>query len=245
MTAPAPPIHQRGVTTSERSSADARRALRVLRIAATATFVLAMVLLTVMPARPVTANVPGFGSPVLGFELASTPAHVFGILGAPGAPERAEMVRRMDLGNEIDFAFMMAYPALYVGITLLLMAHGRVRGPVAIVMLVLPVLMWLGDTLENRQLLVLSSTVDPNAMPGPLATLGMWTRVKWYAIFVESALAAAFVWRETGWWRWSAVPFAIGALVGLASVAYLPAIEVGVNILGVAWAMTLVRSYQR
>jgi hypothetical protein len=222
-----------------------RRALLVLRIAAPAVFVLSLVLLTVMPSKPVTANVPGFRNPVIGFELASEPAHVFGILGAPDAPERPETVRRMDLGNRIDYLFMAAYSTLYAGIALLLAAHGRVGGGMARLLFVLSVLMFAGDALENRQLLVLSGITDPAAMAGPLAALAVFTRLKWYAIYAASALVAPYIWRETGWWRWSALPFGAAALLGFSSVVHLPGIESGANVVAVAWLMTLVRSYQR
>jgi hypothetical protein len=221
-----------------------RRARTVLRVAGTAVLVLSVVLLRLMPGAPVTANVPGFSSPVIGFELASEPAHVFGILGAPGMPERAEAVRRMDLGNRIDFAFLVAYAGLYVGIVLLLRAHGRVPGALATVLLVLPLVMAAGDALENRQLLILSGLVDPAAMAGSLAALGFWTRLKWYAIYLESGLIAPLVWREAGWWRWSALPFGAAALLGLISLVHLPALEYGSYVLGVAWLMTLIRAYR-
>ena len=221
-----------------------RGAVILLRAAATATAVLGLILLWLMPATPVTANTPGFTGAVVGFELASEPGHVFGILGGPGAPERAEAVRRMDLGNRIDFLFMIAYPLLFVGIARLLAASGHLRGGLGWVALLLPVLMTLGDALENRQLLVLSQTVDAAAMAGPLAALGVFTRLKWYPIFAESALLAPFVWRETGWWRWSAPVFGLAGLLGLVSVVHLPAIETGASVLGVAWLMTFVRSWQ-
>jgi hypothetical protein len=243
LTPQALPIHRQRMRTDQAPTAE-RHALLVLRVAATAAMVLSVILLAVMPSHPVTANVPGFTSPVIGFELASEPAHVLGILGTPGMPARAETVRRMDLGNRIDFLFMVAYPALYVGIALLLAARGRVRGATARVLLFLPVLMALGDALENRQLLVLSATVDPAAMTAPLAALGLFTRLKWYAIYLESALVAPFIWREAGWWRWSAPVFGTAALLGLASVVHLPALEYGANVVGVAWVMTLVRSYR-
>ena len=222
-----------------------RRALLVLRVAATVVFVLSIVLLTVMPSRPVTANVPGLGSAVIGFELASEPAHVFGILGAPDAPERTEAVRRMDLGNRIDFLFMAAYSTLYAGITLLLSAHGRIGGGIRALLLVLSVLMFAGDALENRQLLVLSHLTDPAAMAAPLAALACWTRLKWYSIYVASALVAPFIWREQSWWRWTAVPFGLAALLGFTGPVHLPGIESGSYVVGVAWLMTLIRSWQR
>lgn len=224
---------------------DARRALLVLRGSATAVFVLSMVLLALMPSKPVTANVPGLGSAVIGFELASEPAHVFGILGAADAPERPEAVRRMDLGNRIDYLFMAAYATLYAGIALLLAAHGRIGGGVQALLFALAVAMFVGDALENRQLLVLSQLTDPAAMTAPLAALGCWTRLKWYSIYAASALVAPFIWREAGWWRWSAVPFALAALLGFTGPVYLPGIESGSYVVGSAWLMTLIRSYQR
>lgn len=221
-----------------------RRAVRLLRISSTAVLVLSVLLLRIMPDRPVTANVPGFTSPVVGFELASEPAHVLGILGGPDAPARAETVRRMDLGNTVDFVYMLAYPALYVGIVLFLAARGRVGRRMTGLLLLLPPLMTLGDALENVQLFALSATTDPAAMARPLAALQVFTRLKWYAIYLESALIAPFVWRETGWWRWSALVLGASAALGFASVGWLPGIEYGAYVGAVAWTMTLVRAYQ-
>jgi len=217
----------------------------VLRVSATVVFVLSIVLLTLMPSKPVTANVPGFGSAVIGFELATEPAHVFGILGVAGAPERPEQVRRMDLGNRIDYLFMLAYATLYAGIALLLAAHGRIGRGITALLLALAVLMFLGDAMENRQLLLLSQLTDPAVMAPPLAALGCWTHLKWYAIYAASLLVAPFIWREQGWWRWSAVPFALAALLGFTGPVYPPGIESGSYVVGVAWLMTLVRAYQR
>jgi len=61
-------------------------AILVLRIAGTAVLLLSAILLVVLPSRPVHQNVPGFQNPVVGFELASTPEHLLGILGGPDDP---------------------------------------------------------------------------------------------------------------------------------------------------------------
>jgi len=221
-----------------------RCALWVLRIAGSAVVALYVVLAAVLPTRPVTDNTPGFMTPVLGFELASEPAHVFGILGAPGAATRDETVRRMDLGNRIDFLFMVAYPALFVGIGLLLAAQGHVRGWVRLVLLVLPVVMTVGDALENRELLVLSAATEPSLMVEPLLRLRLFTVIKWAAIYGWSGLVAVHVWRAAGWWRWSALPFAMAAALGVVSLIHLPAIEYGMFPLAVAWLMAYIRSFQ-
>jgi hypothetical protein len=221
---------------------DERRALWILRAAGTAVILLSAILLAVLPAAPVSENVPGFSMPVVGFELAGRPEHVFGILGDPSDPARRAAVRRMDLGNRIDFFYLLAYPAFYVGLGLFLRARQRVPRGVATLLLVLPLAMAAGDALENRELLLLSQLTDTGSMGVPLERLRTFTLIKWYAIYGASGIAALYIWREAGWWRWSAVLFAAAALLGFSSVVYLPGIEHGSLLLVPAWIMTYVRS---
>jgi hypothetical protein len=222
--------------------ADERRAVLILRVSGAAVLLLSIVMLVVFPAAPVERNVPGFVSPVVGFELASTPEHVFGILGAPGAPGRPDAVRKMNRGNRIDFVFMVAYPALYLGIVLLLRARGRLPGAIGSLMLALPVVMWLGDLLENLELLRLSALTDPAAMADPLGRLRIFTTMKWHAIFGTSALVAYPVWQEESWWRWTGPVFGTTAAIGFCSVIALPAIELAAYVVALAWLGTWVYS---
>ncbi len=221
---------------------DERRAITILRVSGAAVLLLSIVMLVIFPAAPVERNVPGFVSPVVGFELASTPEHVFGILGAPDSPARPEAVRAMNLGNRVDFLFMVAYPALYVGIVLLLRARGRLPAGIGRFLLFLPVVMWLGDLLENRQLLQLAGMTDPATMAEPLTRLRPFTTMKWHALFGTSALIAYPIWQDHSWWRWSGVIFAVAAVVGFSSVVMLPAIEAAAYVLSVAWLATWVYS---
>ena len=217
---------------------DERGAIRILRWSGGAALVLTVVMLAVFPGAPVERNVPGFVSPVVGFELASEPAHVFGILGGPDDPRRAEAVRRMNLGNVIDFAFMIAYSALYFGIVSLLRARGAVTGSVVTFLACLPFVMWLGDVLENVQLLTLAGMTDAGAMPGTLARLRVFTTLKWHALFGTSLLVALPIWWQPSWWRWAGVVFGVAGVVGFCSLAYLPAIEAAGYLLGIAWLLT-------
>lgn len=218
------------------------RALWVMRVAGTAVVVLAVVLLIVLPAEPVSENVPGFFSAVVGFELASRPDHVSSILGELGSPERAEAARRMDLGTRIDFLYALAYAAFYVGITLLLAARTRISRGVQVMLYALAAVMVLGDWLENRELLVLCWMTDGQEIAEALPRLRFLTLVKWYAIYAASAIVATAIWREVGWWRWSAIFFALAAALGFSSLIYLPAIEYGGFALVVAWIATYVRA---
>jgi len=167
---------------------------------------------------------------------------VLGILGGPENPARPEAVARMNRGNRIDFLFMIAYPALYVGIVLLLRARGRLPETLGRFLLFLPLVMWLGDRLENRQLLGLAELTDPAAMTGGLARLRPFTIMKWHALFGTSALVAYPIWRDATWWRWTGVIFGLAALIGFSSVVVLPAIEIAAYVLSLAWIGTWVYS---
>jgi hypothetical protein len=214
-----------------------RVALGLVRIAGSAVLVLFVGFQLVNPRRAVVANTPGFADPVAGFELASEPEHVLGILGPPGDPARAETVRRMKLGTRLDFLFLVAYPAFYVGLALVLVAHGVMSRAVGAVVVALAVMMAVGDALENRELLRLADTLDPAAMRPALARLRVCTLLKWHALFGASVLLAAFLARLPGWWRWSAPFLAVGGIVGFASVVHLPAIEWSIAPIGLAWTL--------
>lgn len=222
-----------------------RAALWLIRIAGTAALVLGLTLLVLLPAKPAVENVPGFATAVVGFELASTPTHVAGILGAPGTPERARTVRRMMLGTWIDFLFALAYPALYVGIALLLGARARMTRPLLLVVAVLAATMAVADGLENGELLLLCGPLDAASMAGSLARLRMFTLIKWYAIYAASGLLVPFLWRAGRRWRWAALAFAGAAALGALSPVYLPAIERGSIVLFVGWMITYACSFER
>jgi len=219
-----------------------RRAILIVRANGAIVLALSIMMLAVFPAAPVERNVPGFVSPVVGFELASTPEHVFGILGRPDDPRRAEAVARMNRGNLIDFVYMIAYPALYAGIALLLTARGRLAGPLAKFLLFLPAVMWLGDLLENRELLVLAGLTDGASMADPLARLRTFTFMKWHALFGASILIAFPIWQDLSWWRWCGLVFAAAGILGFGSLVHLPLLEAAAYVMALAWLGTWVYS---
>ena len=93
-----------GLTPNATTTASSeRRACMIIRVAGTAALLLTVAFLVILPAKPVHENIAGFTNPMLSFELASQPEHVFGVLGRPGDPGRDDAVRRIDLGNYIDF----------------------------------------------------------------------------------------------------------------------------------------------
>jgi hypothetical protein len=221
------------------------QALRLLRVTGCAVLLLSVAMLLVKRGTPVERNTPGFTDPVVGLELASEPAHVLGILGGPTSLERADAVRRMVLVTRIDFLFLIAYPAFHLAMAWLLLGRGAVSRSAAIALVVLPLVMAVGDALENREILVLSDLLDPEAMLPALRRLRLFTTLKWDALFADSALLAALIWRRTEWWRLSAPLFALGAVLGALAAVHPPVIEWAVGPLGVAWATTLAWAFAR
>jgi hypothetical protein len=206
---------------------------------------LGVALLLILPAAPAIENVAGFATPVIAFELASSPEDVTGILGAPGTAERRENARRMMLGTWVDFFFALAYAGLYVGIARL--AGARMGMPRSLVTVVagLAAIMAVADGLENVELLRLAGSPDAGGMTGAFERLRIFTLTKWYAIFLASGVLAPFIWRDVGWWRFAALPFGSAAALGVLSLRYLPAIEHGSIALFAAWTMAYVRAFVR
>ena len=219
-------------------------ALRMLRWSGSAIIVLSAAMSAILPRAPVRENVPGFVTPVVGIELASSPEHVWGILGHPTSSEYPEVARQMNLGLRLDFLYALAYPTFYLATAFLVITHGHIAPIWRVALLTLPAVMVVGDFLENRELLVLCGAREATEMTGALTRLRPITLVKWFAIYGASAILAVFIWRERGWWRWTAAFFAAAALLGISSVFHLPAIEYGLLPMTVALTMTYVRAFR-
>jgi hypothetical protein len=210
-------------------------ALWAVRTAGLAVVLLSVLLMLVLPASPAHHNLPGFSSPIVSFELATEPEQILQILGRPGEEVRASIVAAMDRGNKLDFLFLFAYPALHVAIAALLVVRGHAPRGLVWGVCGLAVAMALGDALENVQLLALSAMTEPSAMQEVLPTLYVASRAKWTALYVASALLALFVWRDRSSWRYCALPWGAGGLLGALGVVWLPGVEYGAYLLGLAW----------
>jgi hypothetical protein len=229
---------------SSSTSADhpERRAVRLVRVAGSVVLALFVLGMAIGPSAPVTANPPGFATPVVGIELAASPAEVWGVIGAPGAPARPAAVRRMRAALALDMLFLLAYPTLSVGIARLLGARGRLGRGAVLAVTALAVVMAFGDALENREILALTGLTDGDAMGPALARLRAFTLLKWDALFAAAAILAWGAWRERDWWRWSGAFFATTAALGAIGQAHPPAIEWSMAPLGVAWTMSWIRA---
>ncbi|MBI9075416.1 MAG: hypothetical protein JEZ02_08410 [Desulfatibacillum sp.] len=119
----------------------------------------------------------GFATPIIAFEFAKSPADIITLFGPKDSPERDAMVRSMDLGNKLDYVYMVLYTAFLAlfsvqvvrrtGLRIFYLAAGLAG--VALV----------GDALENLRLFAITSSLDTMDIEADLAALHVFTWAKW------------------------------------------------------------------
>jgi len=196
------------------NSSTAHRWFRVARWLGAALLAWSAVMLTVLP-RTMGPLPAGFRTPILAFELARTPDEVETMFGPPGSADRASWVRAMDLGNTLDFVFMVLYAAQLAALAA---GFARLRGRVFLVSGGLAIAGALCDAAENVQLFAITRSLGGDyAMP--LGRLRVFTWLKW------ELLALAIAWLAAPLSRGSATEKVVGlmsAAVGvLGAMAYL------------------------
>jgi hypothetical protein len=187
-----------------------------------------------------------FSSPMVEFELALTPAEVLAVLDSPST--RAVL----DANNRWDFFFMTCYSLLHCCFFLYMASLNRLRqrarfrsGMFIYAGFALSATMFVGDIIETRQLLRLSTAVTvENVFDLGLKTLIVSTRIKWAALFVASILlglaAAGYSGRSP--LILLSVLFASAGTVGLMSLLHAPArplCELASTMMALAWLWLL------
>ena len=196
-------------------------------------------------------NERGFNSAIIWFELLDSRDELFLVLGDPGSDIGRELRQRLDTANRYDFAFMVCYSCFYASLFVLLFAllrdvRMRIDRIVLIAGLSLSLFMLVGDFNENLRLLELSGFGDlTEVREGAITMLRVWTRVKWFSIFIAGLLLAWQYFRYFGA-RLAGVVFGllfiIPSLAGSAAF-FIPGrgylLETGSNLLALAWISAL------
>ncbi|MGD0820549.1 MAG: hypothetical protein ABSA71_07380 [Desulfomonilia bacterium] len=138
-----------------------------------------MILYLVFP-RHADKMSAGFFTPVIAFEFIRTPQEVFDLFGPLDSPKHQEIVKAMDLGNRIDFLYMVLYSAfLFVFCRrVALMRERKVYHLGSMLSLVI----LMGDFLENVQLLGITSRLGGGDFEHQLRLLRVFTWQKWGGI---------------------------------------------------------------
>ncbi len=164
-----------------------------------ATVITAAVMFVVPGAVPTPAtsgHASKFTNSILWFELAKDADEVFAVLGPSSDPNGINRREIVDAVNRWDFGFMVAYSSFFGALAIFVWTLNRGRrfwngfGVVG-VGAILATIMLVGDVFENSQLLRLTGFETASDIPAEIMReLNIWTRVKWGAIFAESALLA-------------------------------------------------------
>jgi len=142
---------------------------------------MSIVLLCVFPSR-LPAMPRGFVTPIIAFEFVRTVDDVQLIFGPENSPQRLEIINAMDLGNKLDYIYMVLYAAFLAVFSLTCVRVGRNRLfyiPACIAALVLA-----ADALENVQLLAITANLESMDIETYLTRLHGLTWVKWAGLAV-------------------------------------------------------------
>jgi hypothetical protein len=137
---------------------------------------MSIVLLCVFPSR--LPSLPrGFFTPIIAFEFVRTADDVETIFGPADSPQRPEIVRAMDLGNRLDYIYMVLYAAF---LAVFSRTCARITGrklfyiPMGLAGVALA-----ADALENIQLLGITANLASMDIGRYLARLHLMTWAKW------------------------------------------------------------------
>ncbi len=185
---------------------------------------------------------PGYGSPVIAFEMARSVADLHAVFGTPDDPARATRIAMMDDGNRWDFVFMVAYGAF---VALFLHAAAAASGRTILsLMAMLAITAAAADAVENVILLGITADLEAARDIG-LLTYPVW--IKFLGLMV-TGMAAGMVIATQGrhFWRILGVVAAAGALLVLPAF-YDPATYGYLLTLGitVCWTIMLVFAISR
>ena len=133
-------------------------------------------LMTIFPA---SANqLPeGFSVPIIAFEFLQSSEEILAFFGATQSPERDHLVAAMDLGNKLDYIYMVFYSG-FLG-TFCFVCYRLEKRPVFILGILLSFTILLGDAMENLQLLNITNHLEAASFGPDIKRLMFWTWLKW------------------------------------------------------------------
>ena len=155
---------------------------------------------------------PGYGSPVIAFEMARSVADLHAVFGPPDDPERPRRIAMMDDGNIWDFPFMIAYGAF---IALFLRAAGKASGnSIWYLLAMLGIVAGAADAIENTILLGLTADLEA-ARDISLLAYPVW--IKFFSIMITGVAGGIVIATQAKhFWRILGVVAAASALLVLA-----------------------------
>ncbi len=141
-------------------------------------------------------QIDGIGSPIIAFEFAETPEEIYTLFGANGTPEQAAMVAAMDQGNRLDYLYMLLYSGFLF--TFAMTAVRETDQKWLYLAALLAVFAFIGDALENVQLLAITNKLAAGDFALELTRLHWFTWLKWGSLATYFLLMGVGLWRGNG-----------------------------------------------
>ena len=150
------------------------------------------VLLMVFPSK-VPWMMDGFFTPIIAFEFIQSQSEVYKLFGLPGSPDQLAMIKAMDLGNRLDYIFMVLYASFlfffsFACANITGQRHYYAAGILSFVILV-------ADVMENIQLLRITAKIAHHDFGRELLFLHWFTWIKWGGITIVFLILAPYFFR--------------------------------------------------
>lgn len=158
-------------------------------------------------------QINGLRTPIIAFEFAETVAEINTLFGANDSLEQAEMIRKMDQGNTLDYLYMLLYSGFLFSFALLAAKQSGQKW--VVVGAVLAVLALVGDALENVQLLTITANLQSGEFGDALTRLHWFTWLKWGSLAGYFLLIAIWFWGNGRYAKLIAITGILTFLLGL------------------------------
>ena len=158
-------------------------------------------------------EIEGFSTPIVAFEFAETVEEINTLFGANGSTEQADMIRKMDQGNYLDYLYMLLYSGFLFSFAVLAAKQNGQKWVYAGV--VLAVLALIGDALENVQLLTITANLQSGDFADALMRLHWFTWLKWGSLAVYFLVIGIWFWGNGRFGKFIAAISELTFLLGL------------------------------
>ncbi len=181
-----------------------------------AVIVMSIVLVMIFPSKA-PLMMDGFFTPIVAFEFVQSADEIKQLFGPDGSPEQKAMIQAMDLGNRMDFLYMLLYTSFLFFFSWVCVNVSRYKGYYAGCFMAIVIL--IGDALENVQLLGITAKINGVNFADELVRLHWFTWMKWGGLALFFLLLAPYFFKKGIFSKLTGV---VGILTAfLSALAYL------------------------
>ena len=147
------------------------------------------VLLMVFPSKA-PWMMDSFFTPIIAFEFIQSQSEVYQFFGLPGSPDQLSMIKAMDLGNRLDYVFMVLYASFLFFFSFVCAKNTEQR--YYYVACILSFVILVADIMGNIQLLRITAKITHHDFGKELLFLHWFTWIKWGGIIIIFLILAPY-----------------------------------------------------